>query len=78
MLKQQKNVTALYCRYSKDEDYHGGDSMSIRNQKGMLENYAKENGFLSTEFYIDDDLTLRNILNFLTHKIIQSILPTNL
>lgn len=31
-LKQQKNVTALYCRYSKDEDYHSGNSMSIRNQ----------------------------------------------
>ncbi len=60
MLKQQKNVTALYCRYSKDEDYHGGDSMSIRNQKGMLENYAKENGFLSTEFYIDDGFTGTN------------------
>ena len=31
-LKQQKNVTALYCRYSKDEDYHSGNSMSIRHQ----------------------------------------------
>ena len=31
-LKQQRTVTALYCRCSKDEDYHSGNSMSIRHQ----------------------------------------------
>ncbi|MCM1381831.1 MAG: recombinase family protein, partial [Muribaculaceae bacterium] len=59
-LKQQKPVTALYCRYSKDEDYHSGNSMSIRNQKAMLENYANEKGFSTTEFYVDDGFTGTN------------------
>lgn len=59
-LKQQKSVTALYCRYSKDEDYHSGNSMSIRNQKAMLETYAGEKGFSQTEFYVDDGFTGTN------------------
>lgn len=59
-LKQQKNVTALYCRYSKDEDYHSGNSVSIRNQKAMLETYANEKGFGTTEFYVDDGFTGTN------------------
>ena len=30
-LKQQENITAIYCRLSKDDEYQG-DSMSIQNQ----------------------------------------------
>lgn len=42
--KQQFNkITALYCRLSRDDDL-GGDSMSIQNQKAMLEHFANENG----------------------------------
>jgi len=46
-------ITALYCRLSRDDDYHG-DSASIQTQKQMLEQYAKQNQFQHTKFYIDD------------------------
>ena len=36
--------TALYCRLSKD-DMLQGDSESIKTQKAMLTQYAKEHGF---------------------------------
>jgi len=46
-------ITALYCRLSRDDDYHG-DSASIQTQKQMLEQYAKQNQIHHTNFYIDD------------------------
>lgn len=52
-LKQQNKITALYCRLSRDDEL-GGDSMSIQNQKTMLSQYAKDNGFINTEFFVDD------------------------
>ncbi len=54
MMNQINNITALYCRLSRDDDYHG-DSVSIQTQKQMLEQYAKQNSFSHTKFYIDDD-----------------------
>ena len=51
--KQQNNITALYCRLSKDDEYQG-DSMSIQNQKAMLEQYAKDKGYFNIEYYVDD------------------------
>ena len=45
--------TALYCRLSKD-DMLQGDSESIKTQKAMLTQYAKEHGFLVVEVYVDD------------------------
>ena len=45
--------TALYCRLSKD-DMVQGDSESIKTQKAMLTQYAKEHGFLVAEVYVDD------------------------
>ena len=47
------DVTALYCRLSKDDELIG-DSNSIVHQKEMLAKYAKEHGFTTTEFYVDD------------------------
>ena len=47
------DVTALYCRLSKDDELVG-DSNSIVHQKEMLAKYAKEHGFTNIEFYIDD------------------------
>ena len=47
------DVTALYCRLSKDDELIG-DSNSIVHQKEMLAKYAKEHGFTNTEFYVDD------------------------
>lgn len=43
---------ALYCRLSKD-DMLQGDSESIKTQKAMLTQYAKEHGFLVVEIYVD-------------------------
>ena len=54
--KQAKNkvkITALYCRLSQD-DGRDGESNSISNQKAILTQYAKENGYLHPEFFVDD------------------------
>ena len=45
--------TALYCRLSNDDDLQG-ESNSITNQKTMLMDYAKANGFRNIEIYVDD------------------------
>lgn len=45
--------TALYCRLSKD-DMLQGDSESIKTQKAMLTQYAKEHGFMVVGTYVDD------------------------
>ena len=37
-------ITALYCRLSNDDDLQG-ESNSITNQKAILMEYAKKNGF---------------------------------
>ena len=50
---QQNRTTALYCRLSRDDDF-GGNSVSIQTQKTMLSQYARDNGFTDTEFYVDD------------------------
>lgn len=47
MLQSNQKITALYCRLSQ-EDMRQGDSDSIINQRMILENYAKENGFENT------------------------------
>ena len=46
-------MTALYCRLSVD-DANDGDSNSIQNQKKILLNYAKENGYTNYQFFVDD------------------------
>ena len=49
--KQAENkvkITALYCRLSQD-DGRDGESNSISNQKAILTQYAKENGYLHPE-----------------------------
>lgn len=48
-----KNITALYCRLSRDDDL-GGESNSIVHQKEILESYARKNGFTNCRFYVDD------------------------
>lgn len=52
-IEQSKNGTALYCRLSRD-DGEEGESNSIRNQKEMLLEYARENGYENCRLYIDD------------------------
>ena len=53
MSLQQNKMTALYTRLSRDDDFQG-DSMSIQTQKSMLSQYAEQNGFKETVFYVDD------------------------
>lgn len=53
MAKKQGNVTALYERLSRDDEQFG-DSVSILNQKSMLETYAKEHGYENIRHYTDD------------------------
>ena len=50
---EENKITALYERLSKDDDLLG-ESNSIVNQKTMLENYAKQNGFKNIRHYTDD------------------------
>ena len=49
----ETKITALYCRLSQEDD-NKGDSNSIENQKRFLEKYAVENGFINTQFFVDD------------------------
>lgn len=42
--KSKNRITALYERLSRDDEL-AGDSNSIVNQKKMLEDYAKSNGY---------------------------------
>ena len=46
-------ITALYERLSRDDDLTG-DSNSIINQKKMLEDYAKSNGYNNLMHFTDD------------------------
>lgn len=46
-------IAAIYCRLSKD-DKSPGESMSISNQRAMLQDYCKEQGFEVYDIYIDD------------------------
>ena len=57
--KNQKQITALYCRLSL-EDGKDNESMSISNQKAMLAAYADSHGMRDHAFYVDDGYTGRN------------------
>ena len=52
--------TAIYCRLSKDDDLDG-ESASIANQRDMLENYCKRQGWEVTAVYQDDGYTGLNM-----------------
>ena len=50
---QEDKTTALYCRLSQD-DGMDGESNSISNQKEILQDYARKNGFVNTQIFADD------------------------
>ena len=57
MIKLAENkITALYCRLSQD-DGREGESNSISNQKEILAQYARANGFHNTMFFVDDGIS---------------------
>ena len=53
ILQIQNKKAGLYYRLSQ-EDERAGESLSIENQKKILEKYARENGFEIIDEYIDD------------------------
>ena len=59
-ISNPENYSAgVYLRLSKEDDKKGGmnykdDSESIKNQKALLENFAKEQSINIYDFYIDD------------------------
>jgi len=55
-MSASEKITALYLRLSR-EDEQNGESNSISNQKAMLTEYAKKNGFRNTKIFIDDGVS---------------------
>lgn len=53
---QEEKITALYCRLSQDDNLDG-ESNSISNQKEILMTYAKKNGYLHPQFFVDDGIS---------------------
>jgi len=51
-----KGITALYSRLSR-EDSLDGQSLSIQNQRQILEDYAKSQGFTNMVHFVDDGTT---------------------
>ena len=47
---------AIYCRLSKDDELQG-ESASISNQRDMLTEYCKSNGWQIVGVYQDDGFT---------------------
>lgn len=52
-------ITALYCRLSQ-EDERLGESLSIENQRLILQKYAEEHRFPNVQFYVDDGFSGEN------------------
>jgi len=54
--QNQNKITALYSRLSRDDDVQG-ESLSITNQKRILEDYAAKNGFTNVRHFFDDGVS---------------------
>lgn len=55
-IRQEEQITALYCRLSVDDD-RAEESNSITNQKQILADYARRNGYKNTQFFVDDGVS---------------------
>jgi len=53
---EKRKITALYERLSSDDEREN-ESLSIENQKKMLESYARKNGFQNVRHFIDDGVS---------------------
>ena len=53
----EEKITALYCRLSVDDDNKDEESNSITNQKQILSDYAKKNGYANIMFFVDDGIS---------------------
>lgn len=54
MNRQEAKICALYERLSREDDDIQGESNSILNQKQLLIDYAKNQGFTNVRHYTDD------------------------
>ena len=64
---QNEKITALYCRLSQDDipdektkkakHQTADESNSIVNQKRMLLDYCKKNGYTNTMLFVDDGIS---------------------
>lgn len=52
MIEKAYNV-GIYCRLSNDDE-RDGESVSIENQKLLLQRYVREQGWNEIDVYIDD------------------------
>ena len=52
----EEKITALYCRLSVDDGLDC-ESNSISHQKDILLSYARQNGFLNPQFFVDDGIS---------------------
>ena len=52
MIEKTYNV-GIYCRLSNDDE-RDGESVSIENQKLLLQRYVREQGWNEVDTYIDD------------------------
>ena len=52
---EKDKLTALYERLSHDDE-RAGESVSIENQKWILEDYARKNGFTNIRHFTDDGI----------------------
>ena len=53
---EKDKLTALYERLSHDDE-RAGESVSIENQKRILEDYARKNGFSNIRHFTDDGIS---------------------
>ena len=73
-MKSNFNIpkVAIYCRLSKDDEQKG-ESVSIQNQKDMIEYYVLNKGWSIYEIYIDDGYSGLNIDRPAFKKMIKDI-----
>ena len=55
-MQTRKKITTLYCRLSQDDGLDG-ESNSIHNQKMILMDFAKKNGYLYPKHFVDDRIS---------------------
>ncbi len=54
--------SGIYLRLSKDDKNGSSESMSIANQRKLLEDFVKEKGWNLKETYIDDGYSGTNFV----------------
>ena len=67
-------ITALYCRYSRD-DGQEEENASITHQRKLLKEYAENNGYTNLRCYADDGYSGTNFTD-LTFSVCLKILKT--